>query len=419
MFFNFNRAFILFSFLKIILNQNINVINTTGLPVLTFEIFLNFCFLLFFIINHKKISTDKTIFPLKKTYYLVLSSIFIASIFSISSFSQDIARGLGTILNDYLFAYILWRILYREKDIRLLLYGLAIMCIFLIVYGYYEKISDMNPIYDYELALNSNSDKVTDWQYSVQRLGMGRITSAIIHPIGLGIILSSSLVLFWYINENYKKFSIMPYWLLIIYTFTSLNIIFFTNSRTPILFLFLCSAMYFIKKRINYKFVVAIILVIIIGGSVFHPYLENIYSIFTITGTYNEVGGSDLTLRKMQLAAAWNIAKSHLLTGLGMKSIDLFYGGATGILGGESVWIGLAIQTGLLGIVAYVFLMISVFMSGKGASKKFVHFFSIAWIISATASSLPGVGFSFFLMCIIIVNKIEFAYMKQEKYLVN
>lgn len=70
MFFDFKKAFLIFSFLKILLNQNINLINTHRLPVLTLELTINLGFAAYFFVNiysHKKLKD----FPLKTARPLV------------------------------------------------------------------------------------------------------------------------------------------------------------------------------------------------------------------------------------------------------------------------------------------------------------------------------------------------------------
>jgi hypothetical protein len=81
--------------------------------------------------------------------------------------------------------------------------------------------------------------------------------------------------------------------------------------------------------------------------------------------------------------------------------------GRSGIHGGESIWIWLLIERGILGCVSHIILIISIARIGKGEMKYFIWGSTLAWIILTTATSTPGVEISFFLTIILILNRIQ------------
>lgn len=406
MFFDFRRAFIVFVFLKIFLNQNLNLINLPGIPLLTIELACNICFGLYYYFIIKK-KADEDVFPLKFAFKIVLISIVISTFFSTVGFSAAITRAIQIIFNQYVFVYILWKIINTKSDVRNVLKGLFVVFVILVCYGFFEKVTGVNPLMEYEMSLN-NSDNIIDWSYSdSDRLGMGRIQSVIIHPIGLGIIMAGLLYLFAVIYFQYRiiwKISLLR---IIAIGFLGVCVIFFTNSRSPIVFMGIAFLPFFnLKKKYSYQMLILIITVFIIGFPYIEPYLGNVFSLFT-SEKHDKVGGSSITMRLLQFAAGIFLVKDHFIFGLGIKSINQFIGTGSGILGAESIWLYLLIERGLVGIISHFVLLWSVFKMGLGNCKKNIYFLTLAWFVLTTITSTPGVGFSFFMTIVIIIVKSE------------
>ena len=132
--------------------------------------------------------------------------------------------------------------------------------IFLCTYGFFEKITGFNPIMEYQLSLN-NSDNVIEWSYSdTDRLGMGRVQSAILHPIGLGITIAGLLYLFAVTYFEYKNIWTISLLKVIVLGFLGVCVIFFTNSRSPIVFMGIIFFPFFnLKEKYTYQILFLIV----------------------------------------------------------------------------------------------------------------------------------------------------------------
>lgn len=406
MVYDFKRAFIIFVFLKIFLNQNINLINLPGIPLLTLELTCNICFGLYYYFIYRKKSVSE-IFPLNFAFKIVLISIAISTFVSSVGFSSAITRSIQIVFNQYVFVYILWEVINSRNDIRNILKGLFMVFIVLACYGFFEKIIGFNPIMEYERSLN-NSDNIIDWSYSdTDRHGMGRVQSLIIHPIGLGIIMAGLLnlfVLFYFQYRNIWKISLLR---IIMIGFLGVCVLFFTNSRSPIVFMGIAFLPFFnLKNKKSYQLLFLILAIFIIGFQYIEPYLGNIFSLFS-SEKQDKVGGSSIAMRILQFAAGIFLVKDHFIFGLGIKSINQFIGKGYGILGAESIWLNLLIERGLVGIISHFILLWSVFKMGIGKCKKNIYFITFAWFVLTTITSTPGVGFSFFMTIVIVIVKSE------------
>lgn len=408
MFFDFRKAFILFAILKIFLNENINIINIPGVPLLTLELAMNLCFAIFyFTIRDPKKKNDK--FPFSIPFLLVIISIAISTIFSTAGFYSALTRSIGTILNDIVFTYILWKVLKSGDDLRLLFGGLLLVFIFIALYGIFEKITGQNPIYDYEISLSGSAGKSIDFTLpSKERLGMSWVRSVIIHPIGLGVYIGGFLSMFLFINKKYPEILGLPKGFILLVSFLLLCVLFFCNSRSPLVF-FAVSIIPLIsfRNRLSPGMIIGIMILCFLGFRFIEPYFGNILSIFNNNGTTDDVGGSSLSQRLMQYASAIYLTKGHFISGLGIKSLDNLFGTDSGILGAESIWLALLVERGFIGIISHIILLIYVFRMGAGLSKMFIRCFTIAWALTTTITSTPGCGIYFFFMCIIIIKKAE------------
>nr|WP_320022419.1 O-antigen ligase family protein [uncultured Draconibacterium sp.] len=405
---DFKKAFLIYAFLKILLNQNINLVNIPGIPLLTIELFCNLCFAIYFFSTNKNLNKT-TDFPLRKAYRISFISIFLSTIVSTVGFNSAITRTFQILLNDFIFAYILWNVIIDIKDIRFLIKGLFSIFLFLTIYGFFEKLTGLNPFHDYVLGLNKNAENVLNWSYDdTSRLGMGRVKSAIIHPIGLGIILAALLNLFLIMSLKYKQIWKLNTIKLAITLFLGTCVLFFTNSRSPLVF-FVISFVPFLdlRKKYTYQILFLSLIIFIIGYQYIAVYFENITSLFSNSGTTSNVGGSSLTMRIIQFYSAYNITSGHYTLGLGIKSLQDYLGTKSGILGAESIWIQLLVERGVLGILAHLFLIYSIYKLGVGKIKLNIHYLTIGWLLLTTITSTPGVGISFFLTIVTLICKAE------------
>lgn len=403
MFYDFKKSFLIFAVLKVLLNYNINLVNIPGVPLLTLELFCNISFALYFFI-FKFSSLKRRNFPLLIGYISVIFSIVLSTVFSTVGFGTAVTRGVQMIINEFVFGYIFWTVLSTIKDLKLVIRGFIFIFLILVIYGIYEKFTGTNPIYDYTLSLNSGKN-VIDWVYDDSRLGMGRVRSTIIHPIGLGVYLSGIMFLFLYTYFRRKLFWKIKIYQFIVLMLLGISVLFFTNTRSVLIFFAVLSLPFFdLRRKSSYKLIFVFAFIGLLSFSFFLPYFDNITSLFTKTGSTANVGGSDLNIRALQFASAFNIVKDNWLLGMGTKSIDNYLGHDSGILGAESVWLFLIIERGLVGIMTHMLLLYNVAKLAFISSSIYIFFLLVGWVVLTTITSIPGSDISFLFTVLFILT---------------
>ena len=87
---NYKQGFFLFLAFRLFLNNNINLINLPGVPLLTLEVFMSIFFALLYVIKRKRYSRVITTSPLpfNKVFIWVLLSYVVSSFISIAGIQQ-------------------------------------------------------------------------------------------------------------------------------------------------------------------------------------------------------------------------------------------------------------------------------------------------------------------------------------------
>lgn len=406
MFYDFRKAFLIHIILKIFLNQNINLINLPGVPLLTLELSVNIIFLVFFFTFKRELLHTRKKFPLTIGFVFVFFSILLSTIFSTVGFSDALTRAIQEIINSYLIVYILWFVIKDFKDIKFLINGFVVVFILLGLYGFYEWYTGLNPIIDYEISLNPEGGNIIEFAYGDDRLGLGRVRSAILHPIGFGVYLAVFLNFFLYLITNTKKILNVPIYIKIAVIFLCLTNLLFTNSRSPLIYFFITILSIFqFRNKYSYQIIAIAILSIILSFNLILPYWENIISLSNPIQQNDLVGGSSGEMRISQFAAGLKLLSQSPLIGLGIKSADTLHGNESELFGLESVWLLLMVERGIIGILSHVILLVFIFKQSIGPIRSFVWFSTFAWLILTSITSIPGCNISFFLTIIIILVK--------------
>lgn len=409
-FINFRRAFIVFALFTIISNQNLNLINLPGLPLLSLRLSGTIFFAIRFYLLRDEFQENR-IFPLKLGYALITLSFLLSTIFSTQGFSVSLTRSLQYVFQDLVFSYIFWRLICADEDITFFLKGFFSLFLCLFLYGFLEKTTGTNPIMEYEVALNATGAKVVNWAYSQEnRLGMGRVQSLVAHAIGYGcwIVLFLSILRVTLITKRLIwKPSLAMASIMSVFAIVSL---FLTNSRGPLLFCIIAFIPLANPRRI-YTYIA--LLVILLGLALIHDqisnYIANVVSIFD-ADTAEDVGGSSVEMRLAQLGIALSFWQTNPLLGLGVKAMDSILDMNIGLLGGESIWFFLLVERGLLGCLAFIVLIVSVYrLIPKSTDGHWIKFLALGWLAVNTATTTPGCDLGGFLTIVLLLHRLTTA----------
>lgn len=384
--YNYKNAFIIYIGFRLFLNLNIHF-DLPGLPLLTLDFFTTSAIVLIFFLNKSKIKYDKTEFPLKKAFIIFILVDFITAVFSIGGFLKSFPPSLVHIV-DMIYVYILWTML-KKDSIKLILYELAIITTIICLYCIVEKFLEYNPLKIYEISLAGN--RKTEWLYENDIRGY-RTSSIFIHPIGAGANFAFLSVLLFY-SSVFVVRNIKSYIFIFISALCVLCCV-YCNSRGPLLY-FIAVIPFVIMFHNSgrwLKFISIVLILFFISIPYLSEYNEMIFSIFDLKGN-SDFTGSNFQMRVSQYEAAWRIFIDYPITGLGTRGYEYYpvLSIRQRLLGLESVWMSLMVTKGVLGLIAYSYVFITILKIRVSRLKwRVLLFITLGYLAVNTATSLPG-----------------------------
>ena len=408
------KTFLVYVIVNPIINKNFAILSQPGLPLLSLDMAICiYTFFYFRIYKKNEIREIKT-FPLIIAFYFYLSSLLLTTLFSSFPFGQSIVKSISYINDEWLFLILFWMIIISKKDLQFILKSYLILFGIMSLYGIIEKYLGYNPIIGMESSWIVDVNKVTAWSYlNADRLGMNRVQSLTTHPITYGALLVIILIssLFMLINyENWKpKFKlILPILILLIFN------IFFTNSRSPLVFLMIGAiGLINFKNKIFVRYLIPFILILALSLFVFNDYISSYYGNLASLKNINQssVSGSDLPMRISQIMLTFSLINQSLLLGLGLGSFNLTAAAVTDLFGGESVWIQYFLERGIWGGVCYIIFIISMYKNFRIKSNLWLNsffFFMISgWVFFSSATGEMGTRILFLTVMLIIYQLFE------------
>ena len=408
----FKRGFYLFLFYKLVLVTNITVIALPGVPLLTLDVFMTMIFFYLYYRNRNQIGFEVKPFPLKKPFRFVVFSYFLSTVFAYVGFISAFSQFIGQAVCEFAFAWLMWKVIDKD-DIIYLIKGFTFMFFLACTYGFYEKVSQNNPIVLYEMSLMSDSDIAIDFLVEDDSYRGYRVQSFFEHAIGAGInwglfaVFAFSMMWVYRIRLPLKnKIGILLTSLLCI------PCLFFANNRGAIVFFFiaLLSVVNLKDAKFYFRITMAFALLLLLEP-LFSEYTNNILSLFD-PKAQEQVGGSNAEMRFEQLAAAIELMKLSPIVGLGYKFMNVMHTSlVAALLGLESMWFRILTQFGLLGVVANLYLAYYSLIKVPKLYKSMPLFFiSLAYWITASLTSVPGMKMYFYYLILIVYIKMSDVY---------
>lgn len=409
---NFRKGFFLFMFYRMLLVTNITLISVPGIPLLTLEVFLTMAFFCLYYKNKHKLYLDRVDFPYKKPFALVACTCFLSTIFAYIGFNGAVSQFIAQVVCEYGFIWMMWKVIDR-KDIPYLLKGFAVVFILAGIYGFYEKITQTNPIVSYEMTLNPDTSRQVDFLFANDEYRGYRVQSFFEHAIGggcnWGMYVAFTFAMLWVYKVKVPNGTKT---LMIIAALLSLPCIFFANTRGAIVYFFISILSVFNLK--DYRFYLRLAVIggfILLIAPLFSDYANNVLSIFD-SKAQEKVGGSNAEMRFDQLAASIELMKMSPLVGLGYKFMNVMQTNlVAALLGLESIWFRVMTQFGLLGTAAYVYLAyFSLVKLPKRYHSQPLFFISLAYWLTCSLTSLPAFKNYFYYFILIVLIKLSETY---------
>lgn len=407
---NYHKAFCLFLIYKAVLVTNITVVSIPGIPMLTLDLFMTMYFTLLFFYKKESIYAESSPFPYSKPFKILAVSWLVSSIFAYAGFINVVSQYIRELFTNLIIVWLIWKNIRTKSDIIYLLKGFSIVFLLASVYGLYEHTFLVNPIADYEETLVSDQSKAINFYYDSE-IGRGyRIKSFFEHPIGAGANWALFVVFFYSMILSFKiKLSRIYLYIGIITTLISIVCLFYTNSRSPILFLCISILSFLkLKDKKTYGIIIILLITILICLPFFSQYTILFLSLFD-SNAQEELGGSDLLMRLDQFAAAIELMSQSPIWGLGYKFNEVISGNlVTRLWGLESIWLIALTCFGILGVYAYSLLAYySLVKIPKKIRSREIFFLSLAYWVLITVTTIPGMLVYFYYTILIIYIKLR------------
>lgn len=387
---DFKKGVLLYAPMKLFFNLNVRF------GALTFDLAMTAIIILLFLLKRKKLQDC----PFSMSKYFILYSIGYIITCLYPDYSPNfIPRIVVTVLG---FSWVYFYCLQNKKDIRFAIFSYAVFAIIMCGNGLLQPMMNINPLDDYLQSISDQNNSMfldNGWL----RQGRVRYRSFIPHAISYGV---ASCIIFYLLLWHYfvdKRKSIFRIIVLVSLGFSFSGII-ICGSRTPILGLlplaYILLNKKYVSSTVRWRFVLLVVAVM---------FVEMDYVLYSVESLINpklaeDAGGSSTDMRLSQFAIAIGWMMENPFFGKGM-SFDAYMANSD-ILGGESVWLPLIMNNGLVGLVSYIIVCWGTYkVFAKSPGKIFLLIFSIGWIVMRTATSLIGVTDAQFFTCMFVIYR--------------
>lgn len=374
--FHFKKTVLIWMMARLLLNAQIAVrYNSPGMSaVIAVDMTLILIYFLKIRTNKRKEGLRSEKFPLTAAFWMTLASFLLSSLFAIVPLSLGMIATLKYFISNFGMIFVFFKCLNTEDDVCLYIRTGFVVGIMIAVLGIYQTVMKDNPWLDF-VYLNSPIDESTSgrmWYTPPfvsgglqERMGMVRSNSFFGITIEFGATCIYMLYLFMTIKKY--KFDVYKGFKLNFVIILILAGAIMSNSKTPIVgFVVLLFAFYGLQQIFNPKIILPVIIFFVIIIVCFPAISMSFMSLFD-PDLAEEVGGSSVSMRQSQGEVVLRLFSMNPLFGNGIGSISVLrnIGDNYLIYGAESSFFQILPERGLLGIIAYIFTYLSLFVYGK------------------------------------------------------
>ncbi len=302
------------------------------------------------------LSNKKLFFNIPKELKIGIAGIFFSLLFigfldERLDLFQKIYRPFYVFIENFLLLALIYVNINKYKEL-IFLYKILFIYFFIVtIYGLLNYFLLSNPYYEIITNLYGGVNFFNSYLFSDVR--QFRINSFIVHPITYGYF---CVLLLFIVLQNMLLYKV-NFKLVILIVLLLINIL-LTNSRTPIIAFLFSLILYFLITNIKIKIRIVFISlsIIFLALQINKSILIDSMNVFNRKET---LGGSNLTLREIQLYSSYLLFKNKPLQGNGINYIFESLGYRTeeyeksdkSLMGYESYIFKLLIEQGLLGIL--------------------------------------------------------------------
>lgn len=330
----------------------------------------------FFFIKGKNPNT-KFIMPIwGYSIIMICISLFITNLVAHEKHNVTLLFSISELLLPIIFYYIIKGNLHFIKRYLVYLYVLGII---ISIYGFVETFTSSNLFISF---MNSNHLYRTEYLVTEVRYGLKRAQSIYsMHTTFGGYALFIGFCLA-YLKFKFGNILHKPY--IMRYSTMLYICTFFTGARSAILGAIVSLASFMRFKAKNILLLVFLLLIVFL----FSSYFNLIFNSFVDTST---VAGSNDEMRANQLDIAYAIMSQNFWLGNGISyTWTIAQDDYDTLYGAESLWLPIMIDQGILGLISYILLFISMIVYViQGQQIKLIYFI-LAFVVFNTLSSIPS-----------------------------
>lgn len=376
--FDFKKAVLCYAPFKILFYYDVRL--TAALPFdMAIILLIAFCFFV------KRKEYSKLHFPFTRGYvvYAIIYSIgCIIPVFMIN-------RIPSTVISILLYSYIYFQCLRNMRDVKLAAAVYMLFSLFLVGNGMLELFTHKCPVDDWIRSMPFiDKEHAWDTDFDELRFGLPRIKSFMPFSITYGVACAILLSLpFYLVFENFRKSLLMRLLVPMSLVFLLIGVI-TSASRSPILGIVVLLSYLFLDKELFKRYKTKILLLLLLIAVFMWPFIyDNIMSILNPKAA-DAIGGSSMDMRIVQYSIAFDYMMQSPLFGLGKETqiTDILF------FGGESIWLPLMINNGILGVFGYIYLYYVIVKNTKVSGSRYLHIVTASWLVMNTATSLMGLG---------------------------
>lgn len=322
--------------------------------------------------DRKRYNRDSFIFRNVLIAYLI--SYTLSNLLS-GDFVTVFTNTLKYFIMNFFYLWILQKAIVELNDFRILIKYTFIVSILIVGLAFYETLMNDNPILDY-VYFNTPEGLINAKMYYIppsvnltgelqMRYGVARAYSFFHIHIFFGATCIVLLYFFMFFLKQTKTIIKKHSWIFILAILLLFIGAFLSNSKTPIVGLFIIAFSFFSMKNIaNVKTILCIIVALYVLLVYFPAYSINLFALFD-DNLAQEGGGSSVALRQQQYAAAFDLFLQNPILGQGTGALNVTASVKEAILGLESSWLQMSVTRGLLGVLTYLYLYITIFKKLK------------------------------------------------------
>ena len=384
-----------------VLSPILNMISLSGRFTILLPLIIVSFIILF--IKYYKYEMDLKTFPFTLSFFLIVLSYVLTNIMSDD---PHWPLSFSNILTQYLIVIPFWCVVHQPNNLlflRKLLYVFFAVAFF---YGIFEYLIGDNPLYDWYIqsplsyGYVISEDKI--------RFDMLRCHSFFRGVGAFGLISSFGFCFYWNClmkaNEGFPVFKRNLKPITAILLLLSVICVFITITRSSIVAFMMGVMVIFLFSKVTFKYKFFFVAFAFIGIFLFSGFIDNLITSFTDLGS---AGGSSASMRLIQLDIALSVWKSNPIFGGGLAATSEAMNMFALLYGAESVWFGLLMNLGALGVLVYAY---NLFVCSKYAinNRNVIAFATILiFVVAKTLSTAPGVDPNYFIMLVLFYVQIE------------